>query len=324
MRDVVGLGLCVVDQFFRVDDFGLGEERTRYRESLESDVGGMTANALLQAARLGCRAHLLSWLGDDPDGRFLRRTLRARVSGHAQPAALAPGRDDPGGVPGGAPQRASVASWWPIAVASSDARRASIWGGSVPEVYCSSTPTFPCPGVASREARAPRRAQPVVGDFHRFSPDVQAAAAARRLPHRLPGVRPTRTRTAHTATRTGQRWPGATAELRWSPWASAAASTGVAGRARRFAAAARPGPRHHRRRRRVPRRLRSGAAARSRARGCVAAGRARGGALLQRAGRQHPTARLGGGCRPQGSSVVSRSIAWTGAASPFMRSAIAA
>lgn len=75
MRRVVGLGLCVVDHVYVVDDLDLSADRTRYREHLVGS-GGMTANALLQAARLGCRPRLLSWLGDDADGRFLRGALR--------------------------------------------------------------------------------------------------------------------------------------------------------------------------------------------------------------------------------------------------------
>ncbi|HEY5657095.1 MAG TPA: PfkB family carbohydrate kinase, partial [Myxococcota bacterium] len=39
--------------------------------------GGMVGNALTQAARLGCQAHVLSAVGDDADGRFVRRALRA-------------------------------------------------------------------------------------------------------------------------------------------------------------------------------------------------------------------------------------------------------
>ena len=77
MRRVVGLGLCVVDHFYVVDRLDLSHDRTCYREHLVTS-GGMTGNALVQAARLGCRPRLLSWIGDDADGRFLRRTLRSQ------------------------------------------------------------------------------------------------------------------------------------------------------------------------------------------------------------------------------------------------------
>jgi sulfofructose kinase len=72
---VVGLGLCVIDHLYRVDGLDLSSGRLRYRERRIAN-GGMTATALAQAAALGCDAHLLSSVGDDPEGRFLRRTLR--------------------------------------------------------------------------------------------------------------------------------------------------------------------------------------------------------------------------------------------------------
>jgi sulfofructose kinase len=74
---VVGLGLCVVDHLYLVDDLAASSERVRYRERVASP-GGMVATALVQAARLGCDAHLLSALGADPEGRALARTLRER------------------------------------------------------------------------------------------------------------------------------------------------------------------------------------------------------------------------------------------------------
>jgi len=74
IRRVVGLGLCVVDHLYVVDSFEFEESRIRTSERLES-TGGMTGNALVQAARLRCNAHLLSVLGDDPTGRGLRRAV---------------------------------------------------------------------------------------------------------------------------------------------------------------------------------------------------------------------------------------------------------
>ena len=72
---VVGLGLCVVDHLYVVDGLDLASGRLRYRERRVAN-GGMTATALAQAAALGCEAHLLSAVGDDPEGRYLRRALR--------------------------------------------------------------------------------------------------------------------------------------------------------------------------------------------------------------------------------------------------------
>jgi len=71
---VVGLGLCVVDHLYLVEGLDFARSRTRFSERLVS-LGGMTGNALVQAARLGCEAHLLSVLGSDPEGGFARSEL---------------------------------------------------------------------------------------------------------------------------------------------------------------------------------------------------------------------------------------------------------
>ena len=75
-RPVVGLGLCVVDHTYRVESLDLAAPRLRFSERRVSS-GGMTGTALCQAARLGCQAHALSVVGDDADGRLVRRALRA-------------------------------------------------------------------------------------------------------------------------------------------------------------------------------------------------------------------------------------------------------
>lgn len=73
---VVGLGLCVVDHCYLVDDLAGSPERMRYRERRVL-AGGMVGNAICQVAALGCEAHVLSGLGDDADGRFVRSQLQA-------------------------------------------------------------------------------------------------------------------------------------------------------------------------------------------------------------------------------------------------------
>lgn len=73
---VVGLGLCVVDHLYVVERLDPSAERIYYVERRVTG-GGMIGNALTQAARLGCQTHALSALGDDADGRFVRRCLRA-------------------------------------------------------------------------------------------------------------------------------------------------------------------------------------------------------------------------------------------------------
>ena len=75
-KAVVGLGLCVVDHLYVLEALDLAAGRTRWLERLVS-TGGMACNAAVQAARLGCRTHLLSVVGNDPEGRFLRGALRA-------------------------------------------------------------------------------------------------------------------------------------------------------------------------------------------------------------------------------------------------------
>jgi sulfofructose kinase len=73
---IIGLGLCVIDHVYRVEHLDLAESRLRFVDRLEA-AGGMTATALRQASSLGCRTELLSLLGDDADGRRVRRALRA-------------------------------------------------------------------------------------------------------------------------------------------------------------------------------------------------------------------------------------------------------
>jgi len=72
---VVGLGLCVVDHSYLVSGIDAGDVRTRFSERLVAP-GGMAGNAMVQAAALGCRAHMLTGLGDDEEGRFVRSALR--------------------------------------------------------------------------------------------------------------------------------------------------------------------------------------------------------------------------------------------------------
>jgi len=71
---VVGLGLCVIDHVYVVERIDFAEVRTRFTQRLALS-GGMIGTAISQAAMLGCDAHVLSMLGDDDDGRFVRRSL---------------------------------------------------------------------------------------------------------------------------------------------------------------------------------------------------------------------------------------------------------
>ena len=71
---VVGLGLCVIDHVYVVERLDFAETRIRFTQRLVLP-GGMIGTAISQAATLGCEAHLLSMLGDDADGRFVRRSI---------------------------------------------------------------------------------------------------------------------------------------------------------------------------------------------------------------------------------------------------------
>jgi len=72
---IVGLGLCVVDHVYVVEQLELSEIRTRFTDRLVSS-GGTIGTALAQAASLGANTHVLSLLGDDADGRFVRQSLK--------------------------------------------------------------------------------------------------------------------------------------------------------------------------------------------------------------------------------------------------------
>ena len=72
---VVGLGLCCVDHLYRVESLDLASQRIRYQERSVS-LGGMTANALVQASAEGAHTEALSTVGDDPEARVVRRALR--------------------------------------------------------------------------------------------------------------------------------------------------------------------------------------------------------------------------------------------------------
>jgi len=76
-RRVIGLGLSVIDHLYVVEHLRLAETRLRYVDRLVQS-GGMIGTALAQAARLGCDAHVLSLHGEDAEGRFVRRALRAQ------------------------------------------------------------------------------------------------------------------------------------------------------------------------------------------------------------------------------------------------------
>jgi sulfofructose kinase len=74
-RNVIGLGLSVLDEIYRVDEFSLVSPRIRYTDRKVAP-GGMMSTAVAQAAILGCKTHLLTVVGDDREGRIIVRALR--------------------------------------------------------------------------------------------------------------------------------------------------------------------------------------------------------------------------------------------------------
>ena len=166
---VVGLGLCVIDHLYRVDGLDLSSGRLRYRERRVAN-GGMTATALAQAAALGCDAHLLSAVGDDPEGRFLRRALRGLgvrtgrlVLSKRTPTTVAVVLVD-----GSGERRFVVADRRRIEARAPRFDLAAITPGSVLLL----DGHFPAQALrAARRARAVGAA--VVGDFHRETPGVR-------------------------------------------------------------------------------------------------------------------------------------------------------
>lgn len=74
---VVGLGLCVIDHLYLLEAGDPASVRRRY-VARQVAAGGMIGTALAQVAQLGVTARVLSLVGDDADGRAVRRTLRAK------------------------------------------------------------------------------------------------------------------------------------------------------------------------------------------------------------------------------------------------------
>jgi sulfofructose kinase len=162
------LGLCVVDHLYVVDELPGASERTRYTRR-EVSSGGMVANALAQVARLGCRAELVSLVGDDADGRYARRRLRALgVSTRAARALEAVPDHDRGGDDRRARRRAPVPHRVARAVRAPRARVRSLVRTAGAACCCSTA----LPAQALRAARRARAlGVPVVADFSDPRPD---------------------------------------------------------------------------------------------------------------------------------------------------------
>ncbi len=73
--DVLGLGCTTVDDLLYVSSFPAVEAKVQVRRR-ERQCGGLTATALVAAARLGCRCAFAGLLGEDADSRFVIECLR--------------------------------------------------------------------------------------------------------------------------------------------------------------------------------------------------------------------------------------------------------
>lgn len=164
----------MLDHTYRVEGFDPQRVRTRFSERRVSS-GGMIGTALSQAAALGCEAHVLSVVGADAEGRFVRSELRragVRTSrlllSERTPTTLAVVLVDPAG------ERRFLVPDRRALEARAPALDLSVIG---PGTLLLLDGHFPAQAL-----RAVRRARAVgaiaVGDFHRPSPGVR-----RLLPH---------------------------------------------------------------------------------------------------------------------------------------------
>jgi sugar/nucleoside kinase (ribokinase family) len=72
--DVVGIGSCTVDYFAIVPRLLAAEEKINATR-MEIHAGGVTANNLTQVARLGVSTGWLGLIGDDENGRMIRKAF---------------------------------------------------------------------------------------------------------------------------------------------------------------------------------------------------------------------------------------------------------
>lgn len=68
--EIAGIGACVADTLYRLDDFPKEDTKKRAADSKMAG-GGPVATGLVAAAKLGCRTAYLGTLGEDAAGYFL-------------------------------------------------------------------------------------------------------------------------------------------------------------------------------------------------------------------------------------------------------------
>lgn len=71
---IIGLGLACLDYLFVTEAATAGGQARLVEYAVEG--GGLVATALAAAARLGARAEIISWVGDDEEGRLVLEGLR--------------------------------------------------------------------------------------------------------------------------------------------------------------------------------------------------------------------------------------------------------
>jgi sulfofructose kinase len=73
--DVLGLGCVAVDDFLYVPAYPAPDTKVQVRQHVRQ-CGGLTATALVAAARFGARCAFAGVLGDDEDSRFVQETFQ--------------------------------------------------------------------------------------------------------------------------------------------------------------------------------------------------------------------------------------------------------
>jgi sulfofructose kinase len=73
--DVLGLGCTAVDELLYVAAYPPADCKVQVRQR-DKQCGGLTATALVAAARLGARCAFAGVLGDDPDSQFVKACFR--------------------------------------------------------------------------------------------------------------------------------------------------------------------------------------------------------------------------------------------------------
>ncbi len=74
--DIIGIGVCTVDYLVIVPRLPQRNENMRAR-TFARELGGLASIALIAAARLGARAKLVTRIGDDEAGAYIRGALLA-------------------------------------------------------------------------------------------------------------------------------------------------------------------------------------------------------------------------------------------------------